>query len=146
MQAMVNIASFVTSPEIKKILSDADGIGTPATRSAIIETLFQRNYVRRSQKTIVSTSVGRSLIKSLPDVATTPDLTAVWEAAMRGITEGKQGLDPFLARVAAQIHQLVEQAKAAGPLVLEAQAPTEIRKASTPRAGGRKPAALRRVK
>ena len=81
-QAMCNIAKYVTDANVKKILGDADGIGTPATRAAIIETLFNRGFIARDKKFIVSTPTGRALIKALPASATTPDMTAVWEAAM----------------------------------------------------------------
>src|ERR1019366_8730213 len=60
-----------------------DGIGTPATRAAILETLFERGYVARAGRAIVSTEIGRALVTSLPEVATTPDMTATWEAALR---------------------------------------------------------------
>ncbi len=76
-------------PAVKKILTEADGIGTPATRAAIIETLFERGYVERVGRAIVSTETGRALIRSLPEVATTPDMTAAWEAALRAIADGQ---------------------------------------------------------
>jgi len=116
MQAMCGVAKFVTDPAIHKILSDTDGIGTPATRAAIVETLFERGYVERRKKAIVSTPTGRSLIDTLPPVATTPDMTAVWEAGMRAILEGQQPLGAFLRCIETQLRQLVEQAKARGPI------------------------------
>ena len=85
--AMCGVAKFVRSPTVKKILTEADGIGTPATRAAIIETLFERGYAERVRRTIVSTETGRALVGNLPEVATTPDMTAVWEAAMRAVCE-----------------------------------------------------------
>ena len=142
MAAMCGIAKFVQNPNIKKILTEADGIGTPATRAAIIETLFERGYVARVKKSIVSTETGRALIKSLPEVATTPDMTAVWEAAMRSITEGSQSLDAFLQRVSAQLAELVAQGKALGRIVVPpaakapsaraAQAPSQKKPKRTP--------------
>jgi DNA topoisomerase-3 len=116
--AMCAVAKFVTNPSIKKILTEADGIGTPATRASIIETLFERGYVRRDKKIIVSTPTGRALIHSLPEIATTPDMTAVWEAAMRAITESSQSLDAFLARVTAQLQQLVDHGRALGHITV----------------------------
>ena len=112
--AMCAIAKFVSDARVKKILTESDGIGTPATRAAIIETLFARGYVTRVKSTILSTETGRALITSLPQVATTPDMTAVWEAAMRAITEGTQPLDAFLARVGAQLQDLVARGRALG--------------------------------
>jgi DNA topoisomerase-3 len=124
MAAMCQVAKFVQNPNIKKILTEADGIGTPATRAAIIETLFDRGYVTRVKKSIVSTETGRALITSLPEVATTPDMTAVWEAAMRSITDGNQSLEAFLQRVSAQLAELVAQGKALGRIVVPPAAKT----------------------
>ncbi len=121
--AMCGVAKFVRSPAVKKILTEADGIGTPATRAAILETLFERGYVERARRAIVSTETGRALVASLPEVATTPDMTAVWEAAMRAITEGTQTSGAFLDRVGAQLEQLVAEGRALGRIAVPAAAP-----------------------
>ena len=122
--AMCGVARFVTNPNIKKILTETDGIGTPATRAAIIETLFERGFAARVKKTVVSTETGRALIRALPEVATTPDMTAVWEAAMRAITDGQQSLDAFLSRISAQLAHLVAQGRALGRIVVPLCAPS----------------------
>jgi DNA topoisomerase-3 len=125
MGAMCGVAKFVKSAAAKKVLSETDGIGTPATRASIIETLFERGYVERVKRTIVSTETGRALVRSLPEVATTPDMTAVWEAALRAIAESRQTLDAFLDRVRAQIEQLVAEGRALGRIAVPAAvAPT----------------------
>ena len=112
--AMCGVGKFVRQPQIRKVLTETDGIGTPATRAAILEMLFERGYVRRAQKTIVSTDTGRALIRALPEVATTPDMTALWELGMRAITERRQTLEAFLRRIEAQLVELVAQGKASG--------------------------------
>jgi DNA topoisomerase III len=117
-QAMCNIARFVSNPQARKILQDTDGIGTPATRAVIIETLFERGYVERRKKQIRSTTVGRALIAALPAVATAPDLTAVWESGMQRITTRQLQLDQFLGGVTAQLRELVQRGKAGGALPL----------------------------
>ncbi len=136
MQAMVNIAAYVANPEIKRALTEADGLGTPATRPAIIETLFHRNYLERRGKNIVSTSLGRQLVTSLPEVATTPDMTAVWETAMRGITEDKESLEAFLERVSSQIQFLVRQGKAEGKIQVPPSAESSAGSSTSRRRGG----------
>jgi DNA topoisomerase III len=85
------------------------------TRRAIIETLFERSFALRRKKTLVSTPTGRALIDALPPVATTPDMTAVWEAARRAIHERQQTLDAFLGCIETQLRQLVDQAKSERP-------------------------------
>ncbi len=136
--AMCGVAKFVRSPAVKKILTEADGIGTPATRAAIIETLFERGYVQRVKRAIVSTETGRALVQCLPEVATTPDMTAVWEAAMRAITEGAQTLDAFLGRVGVQLAELVAEGRALGRIAVpRPQVPSPpARPSARPRAGG----------
>jgi DNA topoisomerase-3 len=130
--AMCGVAKFVRSTEAKKILTDADGLGTPATRAAILETLVERGYVERVKKNIVSTETGRALVRNLPEVATTPDMTATWEAALRAIAEGTQSLDAFVARVEAQLEQLVAEGRAVGRVAIPAgcPAPHPVRRAA----------------
>jgi DNA topoisomerase-3 len=135
--AMCGVAKFVSDPNTKKILTEADGIGTPATRAGIIETLFERRYVERVKRAIVSTETGRALIRTLPDVATTPEMTAVWEAAIRAIAEGKQSHGAFLERVKAQLEALVAQGRAVGRVAIPAAASPAA--ARTPRASTRQP-------
>src|SRR5262249_33729826 len=115
-QAMCHVARYVESPTLKRILTETDGIGTPATRAAIIETLFERGFIRRERKAIVSTPTGRGLVQILPEVATTPDMTATWEAAIRAIADGKQTLEAFIGPVSAELEKLVSEGKAVGEL------------------------------
>jgi DNA topoisomerase III len=133
-QAMCGIGKFVADPKARKILQDTDGIGTPATRAAIVETLFERRYVERRGKTIRSTNLGRALIDALPTVATTPDMTAVWESAMRRINDRQLDLARFLGAVTAQLAELVIRGKGQGPLVLPQTAHAAAR-AARPRRG-----------
>ena len=116
-QAMTGIARYVEDPKIKQLLRETDGIGTPATRAAIIQTLLDRRFIeRRRGRQIAATEIGRALIQILPDVATRPDMTALWEAAMRRIAEGKMPLVGFLDGVVAQLRQLVASGRSLGGL------------------------------
>jgi DNA topoisomerase-3 len=72
------------------------GIGTPATRAAIIETLFARDYMRREKKSLVPTDKGLSVYeivkdKRIADVA----LTGEWENALKQIEHGKMQPEAF---------------------------------------------------
>lgn len=111
-QAMCNVAKYVTDPRARQILQDADGIGTPATRAAILELLLERKYLKREKKALRSTPVGRALIDALPGVATTPDMTALWETGMQAIQAGSLELEHFLGAVTAQLQKLVALGKA----------------------------------
>lgn len=133
-QAMRSVGKFVSDPKARRILQDTDGIGTPATRAAIIETLFERGFVERKKKQVRSTAIGRALIDALPDVATTPDMTAVWESALRRIQDGELDLGRFLSVVTEQLGELVRRGKGEGPLTMPDA------KTSPPRAArGRRP-------
>jgi DNA topoisomerase-3 len=116
LQAMSGIARFVANPDIKRLLRDADGIGTPATQAAIIQTLFDRSYVEEKKRSIISTPTGRALIAKLPAVATEPDMTALWEAAMRKIHDGQMPLEAFLSATVRQLRDLIASGMASGPL------------------------------
>jgi DNA topoisomerase-3 len=96
--------------------------------------------VSRAKKNIVSTATGRALIKGLPAVATTPDMTAVWEAAMRSITDGEQTLDAFLSRVNGQLQQLIDQGRALGQVTVPSASsiPPSAARMTTPSAGNGK--------
>jgi DNA topoisomerase-3 len=120
-QVMTGIARFVDDPKIKEILRETDGIGTPATQAQIIETLLERRFIDRQKKQVVSTPIGRALIEALPEVATRPDMTAVWEAAMRRISEGQLPLDTFLDAVVKQLGTLVASGHALGALRVPSQ-------------------------
>lgn len=118
LEAMSGIARFVTNPEIKKLLKESDGIGTPATQASIIKTLFDRNYLTKKGKQVLSTPVGRSLIGILPTEATVPDMTAYWEAAMKDIVSNNATLEAFLAGVEKQLHALIAGGKQLGKLTI----------------------------
>lgn len=81
-QAMKGISRYVSDPAIKKLLNETDGIGTAATQAAIIQTLYYRRFIGKSRGHIASADVARTLIQTLPVVATTPDMTALWEAGL----------------------------------------------------------------
>ncbi len=115
-QAMTGIARFVDDPEIKRLLRETDGIGTPATQAQIIQTLFERKFIEKRGREVRSTAIGRALIQSLPAVATKPDMTALWEAAMRRIADGQMPLESFLDAVIKQLGELIASGRALGAL------------------------------
>ena len=94
---MASVAKYVTDPEIKRILIEKDkdkkgehgGIGTVATRVAVIETLFKRGYVERKGKSIVSTQLGKEFYRMLPDNIKSADITAKWWLLQEEVREGR---------------------------------------------------------
>lgn len=107
-RAMENIYKVVTEPEHKKILKDGDGIGTPATRAAIISELKRRNFLETKGKKVISTALGRSIIETLPEMVKSPLLTAVYERLLRTIEKEPMSLSSFLEK---QTQFVIEQVK-----------------------------------
>src|SRR5690606_39327754 len=94
--ARTNIDGLVADPELRKTLRETDGLGTEATRAAIIDTLFRRDYLYRDKRFIRATDKGKALIAALPDSIRTPDRTAVWEATLEAIRRGEDDPRAFL--------------------------------------------------
>lgn len=82
----------------EKTSDDAErkGLGTPATRAAIIEKLILSGFVQRKGKQLIPTTDGDNLIAILPDVLTSPQLTAEWENALTLIAKGAADPDSFM--------------------------------------------------
>lgn len=88
--AMENISKEIRDPELRKRMKVAEGIGTPATRSNIIETLIARNYMEEDKKKkLRPTQRGRDLIKFVPSWLSSPETTAVWEDYLSQICDIK---------------------------------------------------------
>ena len=85
---MENIDRLIDDKSLKEYVKER-GLGTPATRSAIIEELISAGYVRRDKKQLISTDFGREFIKSLPEAVKSPDLTAHWEQMLDDVEKGK---------------------------------------------------------
>jgi len=114
LDAMTSIARYVSDPEIKKILRETDGLGTPATQAGIIDILYKRGYLEKQRKSVISTTLGREMIDVLPEEVTLPDMTAHWEMQLAHIAEGGGSLDPFMERVIDQVTDITAIEKANG--------------------------------
>lgn len=88
--------------------SERKGLGTPATRAAILEKLVQMGFVQRNGKQLVPTKDGINLAVVLPESLTSPALTAEWENRLTEIAKGKADPDEFMAGIEAQVRQLVK--------------------------------------
>jgi DNA topoisomerase-3 len=105
----------VQNPAIRKVLKDTDGLGTEATRAGIIELLFTREFLQRQGKQIRATAAGKGLIHSLPDVATTPDMTAHWETQLNAISQRQESYDGFMQPLQGSLKELIVQSQAVLP-------------------------------
>jgi DNA topoisomerase III len=94
----------------EKELSDAmkeTGLGTPATRAAIIEVLLKRGYITRENKTLQATAKGIHLIEVVHPEVKSPAMTGQWEAYLKRIQRGQARLEPFLEGIENYVREVV---------------------------------------
>ncbi|HAD8771829.1 TPA_asm: type IA DNA topoisomerase, partial [Salmonella enterica] len=119
--ALVRVADFVTDPVIKKLLKDKDrdkkdehgGIGTPATRASILETLKKRNYITLEKGKLIPTDTGYALIDALPDIAVNPDMTALWAEKQTLIENGEMTIEQFVDELYNDLIPMISNANSA---------------------------------
>ncbi len=120
----------------EKELSDAmkeTGLGTPATRAAIIEVLLKRGYIQRQGKTLEATDKGIHLIEVVHPEVKSPMMTGQWEAYLKRIERGQAELPPFVKGIEDYVREVVgkvaapaKQARAASAAsAVDAAAPVE---------------------
>ena len=120
-KAMETVHKFVDDNELKKLLKEEDGIGTPATRATIISELKRRGFLEAKKKTLVSTVLGRSLVDALPVEVRSPVLTALYEREFKAIQAGLSTVGEFLSRQTEFVKQQVEVANSRATEVAGAQ-------------------------
>jgi DNA topoisomerase-3 len=92
------------------------GLGTPATRAAIIETLLHRGYIARDKQHLVPTEMGIGLIDALPVASlASPELTGTWEARLARVARGEETRAAFMVDIARYVADLVDAIRAANP-------------------------------
>ena len=88
--------------------AERKGLGTPATRAAILEKLVQMGFVQRKGKQLIPTKDGINLAVVLPEALTSPQLTAEWESCLTEIAKGQADPDEFMAGIEAMMQELVK--------------------------------------
>ncbi len=96
--AMENAGRESDDEEIARQMKGS-GIGTPATRAAIIERLIKVGYAQRKGKTILATDKGVQLIAIMPAEIASPEMTGRWELALDRITDGSQDAERFMESI-----------------------------------------------
>jgi len=112
-QGMKDIHKYVKNPDAKKQLKDVYGIGTEATRAAIIDDLIRRGFLKVTKKILQPTERAYLLIDALPDAMTYPDATAIWEDKLHSMSAGDGTLEDFLAGQVKFTSELVKAATTA---------------------------------
>lgn len=87
--------------------AERKGLGTPATRAAIIEKLVEKGFIERKKKQILPTTDGRNLIRILPEMIKSPKLTAEWENDLTLIAKGQKNAEEFLYGIEKMVTKLV---------------------------------------
>ena len=109
LSAMENAGRFVEDEELKEQMKDS-GLGTPATRAAIIERLLSVGYIMRKGKTLVPTEKGQKLIAVVPEELRSPQTTGKWEKGLSSIAKGKMTEERFLESIRRYVRFLVDDA------------------------------------
>jgi DNA topoisomerase-3 len=109
LSAMENAGRFVEEEELKEMLKEG-GIGTPATRSNIIDELVRRGYVRREKNILVPTEEkGIPLISILPvETLKSPEMTALWERKLSEIEKGISSRQVFMQEMKQSIQEMIQ--------------------------------------
>lgn len=92
-------------------IEDAEkkGMGTPATRAAIIEKLVSSGFVSRDKRNLVPTLDGDKLITILPEEIKSPKLTADWEVKLNEIARGEADADAFMEDIVKMMEKLIQR-------------------------------------
>ena len=109
LSAMENAGKEVEDAESKKAMA-ACGIGTPATRANIIETLILRDYIRRDKKSIIPTEKGLAVYEIVKDKKiANAEMTGSWELALAAIEAGKMPADKFSQGINSYVGTICEE-------------------------------------
>ena len=87
--------------------AERKGLGTPATRAAIIEKLVTAGFVERKGKNLIPTKAGINLVTVLPEPLTSPMLTAEWEQKLTEIAKGNADPDTFMDGIRTMVQEIV---------------------------------------
>ncbi len=111
--AMESAGKLVDDDTVREALKER-GIGTPATRAAIIETLLRRNYIQRKKKQIRATDMGRCLIALIHDpLLKSPEMTGEWEEQLKKIERSEADASVFMEGIHSYTRGLIENSTSA---------------------------------
>lgn len=124
LSAMEGAGKQIQDEALRETMREA-GLGTPATRAATIETLLKRGYLDRAGKSLISTQLGRALIRAVHPTVASPEMTGRWEQRLRRMERGEEELARFMHDIVAYVREAV-RLEASKPM-----APREPRPART---------------
>ena len=119
LRAMETAGKQVEDEEIRDMMKE-NGIGRPATRANIIETLFKRKYIEKKRKNLIATPTGVGLIDTIQnELLKSAELTGQWERKLRLIEKGEYDLEQFKQELTLMVRTLTDE-------VIFSQAPLRI--------------------
>lgn len=124
--AMEHAGSKVTDKQLAAAMRE-HGLGTPATRSNMIETLIKRLYIKRDQRSLRATEKGFRLIEHVAEAVKSPRLTGAWELRLSQIRKGQGSLAEFTADIKDFVSQMTVEALQSRALVRRAGASLAVR-------------------
>ncbi len=111
LRAMETAGKTVEDEQLREAMKE-NGIGRPSTRAAIIEKLFQRQYIVRERKAIHATDTGIRLIQTiLSPLLKSAELTGIWEKKLREIESGDYTAQQFLQELKQMTQEVVYEVK-----------------------------------
>jgi DNA topoisomerase-3 len=142
--AMETAGRTLDDRELAEAMKES-GLGTPATRAEIIETLIRREYVERQGRLLAATAKGIRLVEHVHPDAKSPALTGEWEAQLARIQSGQGDLAGFMRKIEDHVRALVKATLADG--VASSDYPVDASSAGatahlTPPSSRRPPAAV----
>lgn len=107
--SMESAGKLVEDEELRLAMKDS-GLGTPATRASIIETLIAREYVERDKKALRATAKGEAVIKMLPfALLKSAELTGNWEKRLADMARGHYDPAQFMQEVKEMTREMIKQ-------------------------------------
>lgn len=134
LSAMENAGRFVEDEALREQLKES-GLGTPATRAAIIERLLKVGYIKRQAKALAPTEKGEKLVSVAPAELISAETTGKWEKGLRAIAEGRMSPQVFMASILRYVDFLVKDCRIARRNV---QFPADPRRGRKPKAPAKK--------
>ncbi len=112
--AMETAGRALEEKELSQAMREC-GLGTPATRAAILETLLRRGYIVRDDRVLPATDKGIALIAMVHPHVKSPAMTGEWEAKLARIERGDYPLDTFMQEIERYVREVVATVAASSP-------------------------------
>lgn len=106
LKSMENIDRRIEDKELSEYVSER-GLGTPATRAAIIERIIKVGYIERKGKQLLSTDKGRKVISLLPDEIKSIEMTATMELQLSAIENGTISADEVISAIVSKVKTII---------------------------------------